>query len=220
MPRLKKPLEKKDIERAMLATRSNKAAARHLRVSYETYKKYAQLYTNDQGITLFDQHLNKSGIGIPRLKTGAKVTGLAIADVLSGKISGAALKPRIIKERILSEGLKPEECDRCGFNQKRQIDQKVPLIFSFKDFDKTNWTFENIELLCHNCYYLNIGDVYMQKQIDSLEFYDSLISVEIDFELPEQHAENIKKQMNLQNFYVNDSNDEEEYGSDLIAYNR
>ena len=32
--------------------------------------------------------------------------------------------------------------------------------------------------------------------------------------------ENIKKQMNLQNFYVNDSNDEEEYGSDLIAYNR
>ncbi len=48
------------IEQAMKVTRSNKAAAEYLRVSYPLYRKFAKLYKNDNGVTLFQQHYNHS----------------------------------------------------------------------------------------------------------------------------------------------------------------
>ena len=61
-----KPLLKTDIERAMAMTKSNRAAARYLHVSYIHYKRYAKNYTDDNGTTLFDKHKNQSGKGIAK----------------------------------------------------------------------------------------------------------------------------------------------------------
>jgi len=44
------------IENAMKVTRSNRSAAEYLRVTYNTYKKYAKAYKNSAGVTLFDAH--------------------------------------------------------------------------------------------------------------------------------------------------------------------
>ena len=57
------------IEQAMKVTRSNKAASEYLRVSYPLYRKFAKLYKNADGVTLFDAHLNKSGIGISTISS-------------------------------------------------------------------------------------------------------------------------------------------------------
>jgi hypothetical protein len=56
-----KPLSKEDILRAQRITKSNRAAARYLGCSYNHYKRYAQLYENEEGKTLFKIHLNPSG---------------------------------------------------------------------------------------------------------------------------------------------------------------
>jgi hypothetical protein len=62
-----KPLSKEDILRAMRFTKSNRAAARYLGVSYQHYKPWAKLYKlEDEGLTLFDLHKNQAGKGIPK----------------------------------------------------------------------------------------------------------------------------------------------------------
>ena len=58
MPKAK-PLSKEMIVAAMNKTKSNKAAARYLNVSYIHYKKWAKLYKDEAtGKTLFEVHLN------------------------------------------------------------------------------------------------------------------------------------------------------------------
>ena len=53
MPKAK-PLSKEQIVAATNKTLSNRAAARYLNVSYQHFKKWAKLYKNDKGETLFD----------------------------------------------------------------------------------------------------------------------------------------------------------------------
>ena len=56
MPKAK-PLSKEMIVAAMNKTKSNKAAARYLNVSYIHFKKWAKLYNDVQtGEVLFDKH--------------------------------------------------------------------------------------------------------------------------------------------------------------------
>ena len=50
----------------MAKTKSNRAAARYLNVSYQHYRKYAKLYKNEDGITLLEAHKNQAGKGIPK----------------------------------------------------------------------------------------------------------------------------------------------------------
>jgi hypothetical protein len=58
MPKAK-PLSKQQILAAMAKTKSNRAAARYLNVSYVHYKKWAKLYQDEETReTLFDKHLN------------------------------------------------------------------------------------------------------------------------------------------------------------------
>ena len=68
MARKPKILTKEQILAAMARTKSNKAAARYLHVSYPHYRKYAKTFTDSEtGKTLFDLHLNQSGRGIPKI---------------------------------------------------------------------------------------------------------------------------------------------------------
>ena len=62
-----------------------------------------------------------------------------------------------------------EKCNSCGFTEQRVHDYKSPLLIHFKDKNKENWRIENIELLCYNCYFLYIGDVFNEKQIKHIE---------------------------------------------------
>jgi len=54
------------IEAAMKVTRSNRAAAEYLRVSFNMYKRYAKLYKNEFGVSLFEAHKNQAGVGVTK----------------------------------------------------------------------------------------------------------------------------------------------------------
>ena len=70
---------------------------------------------------------------------------------------------RKFKDRLIRACWKPEECDNCGFKEHRITDAKVPLVINFKDgvWDKEqrDYSLQNIELLCFNCYYLLVGNL-------------------------------------------------------------
>jgi hypothetical protein len=136
------------IEEAQRHTKSNAAAARYLNVSFEIYKRYAKLYG------LYEQHSNPTGVGIDK-GYSHKPSSIPLREILEGKhpkYSRAKLKNRLIARKKLQE-----ECSLCGFNERRVTDQQIPLMLTHKDGDKTNYSLENLELLCYNCMFLTTG---------------------------------------------------------------
>jgi len=182
-------LTEQQIRQAMKSTLSNHAAARYLNVSYPTYRMYAKMY-NDQetGKTLFDIHSNPSGKGISKItETGSKEPRLQ--ELLKQGMSIESYSVDKLKNRLLHEGLLTHECNRCGFGEKRVIDLKVPLLLNFKNGKKTDWTLENLEMICYNCYFLYIGDIYNKKQVRAMEDYTAPTAEDnsVDWELDDYY---------------------------------
>jgi hypothetical protein len=189
-----KPFSKDDILRAMRHTRSNRAAARYLDCSYIHYKGYAKLYKDEEtGKTLFETHLNQCGKGIPKHLVGENKEP-ALDLILSGQMDPSHFSPEKIRKRLIYENRIAEDCHRCGFNERRVTDYKAPLLLSFKDNNKRNYRLDNLELLCYNCYYLYIGDIFSPEQVDKIEsFTTNKFKVEEpDFQLSDEQIDNMK----------------------------
>lgn len=153
---INRPLLESEIIEAQDRSRSGAEAARYLRVSYKTYKKYADMY----GIA--DRLKNQSGKGIQKSRSTAN-QGTPLADIYSGKKPD--YKPWLLKKRMIDAGHKNDACEICGFDERRLIDDKVPLKLHYVDGDRTNHAFDNIQLICYNCYFLTVGNITgKQKQ--------------------------------------------------------
>jgi len=153
------------IEGAMRVTRSNRAAAEYLRVSFTMYRRYSKMYFASTGVSLFETHKNQAGVGI----TKNKVTDLRtkVDDILLGK--HPKYPPQKLFKRLLQSGYIEECCKSCGFHQKRPKDLKTPLILNHVDGDRTNHIFENLEVLCYNCYFVLVGNIKTHLMKDTLE---------------------------------------------------
>ena len=151
MPKAK-PLSKEQIVAATNKTLSNRAAARYLNVSYQHFKKWAKLYKNDKGETLFDAHKNQSGKGIPKFIKGTSKFQ-AIIDIIEGRVAASSFDPNKIKYVLIEQGYLQEECAVCKFKERRVLDYKVPLLLHFKDKNSNNYSLDNIQLLCYNHYF-------------------------------------------------------------------
>ena len=187
-----KPLSKEDVLRAMRITKSNRAAARYLGVSYIHYKGYAKLYKGESGKTLFEDHKNKSGKGIPKFLNNSKKEP-ALRDIIEGRIDINHFKPEKIKNRLIKEGFLKEECYICGFHERRISDYKMPLLLDFIDKNKKNYQNNNPRLLCYNCYYINVGDIFTNKQIEGLEDHVVKYNSEVEWELDEYTSQRLKE---------------------------
>ena len=137
-------------------TKSAAEASRWLGVSYNTYKKWAQYYG------VFDNHKNQEGKGI---KKGWGSYKVPLMDILEGKRDvplNYSLK--IFKKRLIDEGFFNDECGTCGFNEKRLTDDVTCLTLDFKDGDIKNKKFDNLRLICANCYFNNVGNFPSAKK--------------------------------------------------------
>ena len=124
-------LLKTNIIYAMENSKSNMEAARFIRVSYPTYKKYAKMYKDDAtGQSLFDMHKNQQGVGVAK-PYNVKKGKYAMEDILEGAYPEYPVSN--LKKRIISNSILEECCD----NHRR-------------------W---NLRMLCYNCYYLMVGNI-------------------------------------------------------------
>jgi hypothetical protein len=188
-----RPLSKDMVLAAMAKTKSNKAAARYLGVSYIHYKRWAKLYIDENtGLSLFESHLNQAGVGIPKFPAlGKKSPG--ILEVIEGRVDASHFSPEKIKNKLIHDGLIEDKCNSCGFNERRVLDYKVPLLMHFKDDNKKNYKLDNIELLCYNCYFLTIGDIFTNKQIQQIEDFKQINEGKVDWEIDEYHLQRLKE---------------------------
>ena len=206
---LPKPLLKSDIERAMAMTKSNRAAARYLHCSYIHYKKWAKNFTDDNGITLFDKHKNQSGKGISKFLSN-KGKEPALKDIIEGRVNIDSYTPEKLKNRLIQESYLQECCNKCQFQERRVSDYKVPLILNFKDGNKKNWTIENLELLCYNHYFLYVGNIFTNKQIQHIEDYNpSTFQSKVDWEMDDHFKEHLHQ--------LGIVDDDHEPGSEFIS---
>jgi hypothetical protein len=192
MPKAK-PLSKEMIVAAMNKTKSNRAAARYLNVSYIHFKKWAKIYNDiDTGQVLFDKHKNQSGKGISKFLTNGK-KDVALLDIIEGRVDAAHFNPQKIKYRLIEEGYLLEECGVCGFHERRVLDYKMPLIMHFKDGNKQHYRIENLEMLCYNHYFLQVGDIFSNKQIEGLEDHKPMNESKVDWEVDDYTQQRLKE---------------------------
>ncbi len=187
-----RPLTKEMILAAMAKTKSNMAAARYLSCSYVHYKKWAKIYESDTHENLFEQHKNQSGVGIPKfLRAGGKEP--ALLDIIEGRVNASSFTPDKIKYRLITEGYLEEKCGNCGFEERRVLDYKMPLLLHFKDGNKKNYKLDNIELLCYNHYFLTVGDIFSDKQIKGIEDHKPVNQGKVEWEVDDYHLQRLKE---------------------------
>lgn len=152
-----------DIRYAMANTKSNAEAARFLKVSFTTYKKYAKLYTDSEtGQTLYDMHTNQAGVGIPKDVCRATSSPYTIDKILAGEYPQYPVWK--LRNRLLALAIFREECACCGYAERRITDDTVPLLLDHINGDKTDHRVENLQMLCLNCYYQQSGNPFKEDK--------------------------------------------------------
>lgn len=160
-------LTETEIRYAISNTKSNHGAARFLRVTYTTYRKYASLYIDSaSGKSLFELHKNICGKGIQKRQPNNNRHMQSVQNIIDGKRPNIRLHD--FKAKLIRYGFKEEKCDCCGFEERRAIDYSVPLLIDFIDDNKTNFALENIRFLCYNCTYLLVRNPYSKTKKFSL----------------------------------------------------
>lgn len=210
-----KPLSKEDILRAMRFTKSNRAAARYLGVSYQHYKPWAKQYKINDGdiesLSLFELHKNQSGKGIPKFLPNRRKDP-NVKEIIETGTGWESFTPDKIKSRLIAEAYLKDECYSCGFSERRITDYKSPLLLRFKDDNKCNYLLENLELYCYNCYFLYVADPLTQNQIRHIEDNTEVKTVAHEWDLSPEQIENMKA------LGLWDDDDDEEPGDEYIAY--
>jgi len=142
-----RPISKADIEYAQKNTKSNMEAARFLNVGYVRYRRYAKIYN------LFDSHANPFGVGTSK-GFASRPSSVKLKDIFANKHPHYSMVR--LKHRLIARNIIPEQCEYCGFKEKRVTDSKTPLLLTFRDGTR-NYAVENLQLLCYNCLFLTTG---------------------------------------------------------------
>lgn len=143
----------------MKVTRSNRAAAEYLRVSYALYRKFASAYTNSEGVSLFDAHKNQCGRGVSKLTPSAR--RFSLDEIIQGKHPSYPVEKLL--RRLIISGYVEEKCNHCGYCEKRLTDQATPLLLHHMDGNTSNHVMSNLELLCYNCFFMLVGNIRLNK---------------------------------------------------------
>jgi hypothetical protein len=147
LPNKHLPLTKELILEAQRHTKSGGAAARFLGVHIVTYTKYARIYG------IYESHKNQSGFGIRKGRAAPK---FEMSRIFDGE-RPHRFNWRYFKRRLVEEGYFKEECGICGFNEINLNSGRVCLHVDTVNGDRTDLAYDNVRLLCLNCYVSNNG---------------------------------------------------------------
>lgn len=160
----KKPSEVQ-IRFAIENTNTAKDAAAYLKMSKDTFLKYARELCPDALATL------KTKSRTYQIKD-PMYNNLSIDELLSGKFPYVDLVK--LKSRLLRDCILEERCYHCGYALVREQNNQSPLVISFRDstLDRTQlFQLDNLYLLCYNCKYVIEGKKIHRVQ-EKIKFED------------------------------------------------
>ena len=79
-------------------------------------------------------------------------------------------------------------------DEQREMDGKIPLIMFFKDGNKHNYRDNDCQLSCYNCYFLRLGNVFTERDMESLEGHQTVYKTTemVDFQLDDYQQKRLK----------------------------
>lgn len=175
-----RPLKGKKARRAPLASELLDAmssaqaglarAARALGVSKPYFMKWARILVPDA----LAEYKTRSLEGIVT-KGSIDVTKLPAYQKAKAILLGAEPAPqpwKVAPHRRLAYlqryGLLPDSCMQCGFNERRITDYRSPMLLDFMDGNQANWLESNLRVLCYNCYFLTVRDMWGRAKTGAL----------------------------------------------------
>jgi hypothetical protein len=182
-----KHISKEDCLRAMKQTRSIMAAAKYLNCSYQHLKRFMKAYKDEEtGLSLFEIHKNQCGKGIPKFLNSSNFKTTPIEDIVNGTVDASSFNADKLKFKLIEAGYMLEQCYYCGFDEKRGVDGKTPLLLTFLNGKKHDYTNGNSQLCCYNCYFINVSNIFTEKDIESIEGHTVYkTSNMVDFQIDE-----------------------------------
>lgn len=130
---------------------NNSEAARFLKISTDTWKRYASVFIEGSTQLSYYEYLRQKKRVKVRKPNPAK-SSILIQDIFNGKHPNYDLNKFV--NRIIDEGYKLAECEMCGCHERRLTDKKLPLTVTFVDGNKKNKSLDNVQILCLNCNFL------------------------------------------------------------------
>ena len=161
-----KPLLESEILEVQKHTNSARKAAKRLGVSYATYKKYCKIYNC---FKVFDRSEKRPNIAPVNPYKGK----YPITKILNNECPNFPVHR--LKDKLIRSGIKKNECEQCGYKERRITDGKIPLLLNFEDNNKNNHKLENMRILCYNCTfvagrgYIKRGTVHFNMDPDVMQ---------------------------------------------------
>lgn len=184
--RPKRMLLESEVLAAQSISKTEAECARKLGVSFMTYRKYAKMYN------LYGRVANMAGKGISKPIKNEDSGKYPLNSILENKFpnySTNRLKVRLVRSNRIQE-----KCNKCSFETRRISDSAMPLLLNYVDGNRKNKLFENLELLCYNCYFLYVNNPFgCKKTFKISEAEESAASETI--ELSEEELNDIKIQV-------------------------
>jgi hypothetical protein len=163
-------------------------------MDWRTLRPYTKIFIDDAtGKPFIDVYKNQTGIGIPKRLKGSKK--IAIKAILDGTLDPSHFTTEKIKQALIFEGYLDECCNKCGFGERRVTDYKLPILLNFINKNKKDFKLENLELLCYNCYFLYISNVFTPAEEVAIEDFSDAHKHKVvvpTFELDDYYLENMK----------------------------
>lgn len=147
-----RPLLESEIRDAVEHCTCMSGAARYLKVSLKTFRKYATRYN------LYKP--DRSGTGAKKRQFDVNKGKYPLNKILVGEVSHPS--PWKLKALLFRSGQKQTCCERCHWKEAR-IDGVQPLVINFVDGDSKNQRLENLKIYCHNCTFILRG--YIRRGI-------------------------------------------------------
>ena len=71
----------------------------------------------------------------------------------------------------------------------------MPLLLHFQDNNSNNYSLDNVQLLCYNHYFLNVGDVFNEKDVKQIESKQEHFgtSEKVEWEVDDYHLQRLKE---------------------------
>ncbi len=149
-----RPLLESEILDAQSKCDNATACARHLGVSYRSYKKYATRF----GIF----KINPWGRGDRKHYWDPNKGKYPLNEILQGKHPNYPVFR--LKDLLIRSGIKKAECEMCHREDRRITDGKMPLVVNFMDGDSKNRNIDNIKIYCYCCAFC-YGRGYLRRRV-------------------------------------------------------
>ena len=162
------PLPNEILEAMARADHGIAKAAQELGCDTNTFRKWAKLLVPEA----WDEYKQRSSELQPRGPQSFDITKSIWYQEAQSILEGKRPAPhawvtmplkRLFK--LISWGLIMVECNVCGFHEVRVTDRKMPILIHWKDGNKRNWHYDNLEIYCYNCYYLYMGGLQGMRKM-------------------------------------------------------